>query len=132
MTREQFELLKRGDIVRGKLSEQAYVVNACYGDRVTAVTTVDITNPPEWELVVSGGMSRGSSAPAPRRQGKLRAWLSRRPYSLENLAISIVWSIIGIGGGVLFSTGNAREAFLAAFCAGGALAITWLFLDRRE
>lgn len=74
----------------------------------------------------------GSFPPAQGTRARLQSWLSRRPYSLENLAISIVYSIIWIGGGISLFGGSAREAFLAAFSAGGSLAITWLFLDRRE
>jgi len=36
--------LKTGDIIRGKSSGLSYVVIANYGDRVTAVRTVDVTN----------------------------------------------------------------------------------------
>lgn len=54
MTKEEFASLKVGDIVRGKLSQQAFVVTAHYGSRVTAVQTVDLTSPSEWELVWGG------------------------------------------------------------------------------
>ena len=50
MTEQQFKSLKAGDIVRGVFSGQSYVVAANYGDRVTAVRTVDVTNPHEWQL----------------------------------------------------------------------------------
>ena len=43
--------LQTGDVVRGKLSGKVYVVTGNYGDRVTAVQTADITNPPEWEVL---------------------------------------------------------------------------------
>lgn len=42
--------LKTGDIVRHKGKGEAYVVTSNFGDRVTAVRTVDITNAPEWVL----------------------------------------------------------------------------------
>ncbi|MBN3949384.1 MAG: hypothetical protein HWQ38_24140 [Nostoc sp. NMS7] len=51
MTPEQFKNLKTGDIVRGVLSSHTYIVTDNYGDHVTAVRTVDLTNPSEWELV---------------------------------------------------------------------------------
>lgn len=51
MTKEQFQALERGDILRNKSSKSSYVVDANYGNRVSAVKTVDITNPDEWELV---------------------------------------------------------------------------------
>ncbi len=45
--------LKRGDIVRNKNSQNSYVVSANYGDRVTAICSVDITNAQEWEVLKS-------------------------------------------------------------------------------
>ena len=51
MTPEQMQKLERGDIVRHKAADRGYVVMSNYGNRVTAVDTVDITNPEEWELV---------------------------------------------------------------------------------
>lgn len=46
--------LKRGDIVRNKKSQNSYVVSANYGDRVTAICSVDITNAQEWEVLNHG------------------------------------------------------------------------------
>jgi hypothetical protein len=43
--------LRVGDIIRGKASGDSYVVTAIYGDRATAVRTMDVTNPAEWERV---------------------------------------------------------------------------------
>lgn len=43
--------LTPGTIVRNVGSGQVYIVTGNYGKRVTAVRTVDITNPPEWEVV---------------------------------------------------------------------------------
>jgi hypothetical protein len=45
--------LQTGDVVRGRFSGQVYIVSANYGNRVTAVDTADITNPPEWEVLRS-------------------------------------------------------------------------------
>lgn len=50
MTKDEMQNLKTGDIVKG-VSGHSYVVTANYGDRVTAVLTVDITNPGEWVIV---------------------------------------------------------------------------------
>jgi len=44
--------LERGDIVKNQSNDKTYVVTANYGERVTAVATVDMTNPDEWELVL--------------------------------------------------------------------------------
>ena len=47
--------LKRGSIVRHVSNTgnhgKAYVVDANYGTHATAVTTIDITNPTEWEVL---------------------------------------------------------------------------------
>lgn len=52
MSKEQMENLKMGDTVRHVSDpDHCYVVTANYGDRVTAVQTVDITNPIEWAIV---------------------------------------------------------------------------------
>jgi hypothetical protein len=51
MRQDQLKALRPGDIVQGKTSMEIFIVTANYGDRVTAVKTVDITNPIEWMLV---------------------------------------------------------------------------------
>ncbi len=52
MNKEQFKQLKAGDPVSHKADRsQGYIVHCNYGNRVTAVKTVDITNPAEWDLV---------------------------------------------------------------------------------
>jgi hypothetical protein len=48
---KNIEDLEVGDIVKGKSSGYAFIVTANYGDRVTAVLTVDITNAIEWEVL---------------------------------------------------------------------------------
>ena len=52
MEEKVFKGLKRGDIVRHKDDHDSYIVDANYGNRVTAVRTEDMTNPLEWELVL--------------------------------------------------------------------------------
>jgi hypothetical protein len=51
MDAEEMKSLQPGDMVKHALFNEVYVVTGNYGDRVTAVKTVDITNPPEWEVV---------------------------------------------------------------------------------
>ena len=51
MTKEQFNLLERGDIIES-YSGISYVVTAHYGDHVIAVRTVELTNPAEWMIVL--------------------------------------------------------------------------------
>ena len=48
MTSQQFESLTTGDLVRKRGAVNAYMVSANYRTSVTAVRTVDITNPSEW------------------------------------------------------------------------------------
>lgn len=43
------EELQRGTIVKHRGSERVYVVTGNYGDRVTAVASVDITHLSEWQ-----------------------------------------------------------------------------------
>lgn len=64
MTLEEFERLNVGDVVRGASSREAYIVTANYGRRVTAVRTVDMTNPSEWE-VASKVTQRGTVVKLP-------------------------------------------------------------------
>lgn len=52
MTTEEMKHLERGDIVKHALDSRTFIVTGNYGGRVTAVATVDITNPPEWEVVL--------------------------------------------------------------------------------
>lgn len=51
MNKEEFENLQPGDIVRGKLSKDGYIVTSNYGYRVTAIRAIDMTNPDEWLLI---------------------------------------------------------------------------------
>lgn len=55
MNRENLSLLKRGDLVRHKHDHRAYVVTGNYGNHVTAVSSVDMTNPSEWDRVNADG-----------------------------------------------------------------------------
>lgn len=56
MTTEEMKKLERGDIVLPFGDNRTFIVTANYGNHVTAVATVDITNPPEWELVLKANM----------------------------------------------------------------------------
>jgi len=51
MNKKELKNLKTGDIVRSKLNNISYMIHANYGNRCTAVKTVDITNPTEWNIV---------------------------------------------------------------------------------
>jgi hypothetical protein len=51
VTEQEFSCLQTGDIVKSDLGSKTFIVTSNYGGRVTAVTTVDMTNPFEWELV---------------------------------------------------------------------------------
>jgi hypothetical protein len=46
-----WDSLKIGSIISHKISRGVYIVTGHYGDRATAVKTVDISNPDEWEIV---------------------------------------------------------------------------------
>lgn len=49
MTPKQHKSLRPGDLIRHKSGNESYVVTANDGTRVTAVRTVDVTNPAEWD-----------------------------------------------------------------------------------
>lgn len=51
MNQDDLKNLNVGDLVRHAAFHGVYVVTGNYGDRVTAVRTVDLTNPSEWEIV---------------------------------------------------------------------------------
>lgn len=51
MTKQQFESLSIGDIVRHKNSMNSLLVSANYGGRVTLIQSDDMTNPDEWLLL---------------------------------------------------------------------------------
>lgn len=51
MNKEELYSLERGDIVSDS-NDNRYIVTANYGGRVTAVKTVDITNPIEWNVIL--------------------------------------------------------------------------------
>lgn len=63
MNQKQFENLKRGDLVRHKMSGSAYVVE--HTSPHIAVRTVQVSNPHEWNLVDQDG--RILDAPEERR-----------------------------------------------------------------
>jgi hypothetical protein len=51
MTEDEFRKLQPGDLVAHLNGNEIMVVTANYGNRVTAVSSVDLTNPEEWILV---------------------------------------------------------------------------------
>lgn len=51
MTEQQFKALRLGDLIRPKGEVHSFVVMDNYGGRITAVRTVDVTNPIEWDLM---------------------------------------------------------------------------------
>lgn len=55
MLKIEMRCLCPGDIIRHKGDSGGYIVTANYGDRVTAVRTVDVTNPDEWDKMNGDG-----------------------------------------------------------------------------
>lgn len=55
MTDGEFRALKPGDLIRHKGSSSAAIVHANFGNRVTAVRILDMTNPREWNRVAPDG-----------------------------------------------------------------------------
>jgi hypothetical protein len=58
MTEEQFKKLTTGDIVRLESNHTPYVVTANHGESITAVKTMNMTNPHEWVLVLKANYSK--------------------------------------------------------------------------
>lgn len=52
MTQIEFVNLGRGDIIKSKFNDKTFIIDANYGNRITAVKTVDLTNPIEWDLIM--------------------------------------------------------------------------------
>jgi hypothetical protein len=50
MTKEEFQNLQPGDLVRGTKYGLTYIVTQNHGDRITAVRSVDTSNPSDWEV----------------------------------------------------------------------------------
>ena len=97
MTRDEPKALKPGDSVQrlGDL-HHTYVVTANYGDRVTAVRSVHLTNPIEWVRI------KHAYAPA-RYVGKDSAQFQEGqlvyvdPHAFKN-ETDIVWAAVDPGG----------------------------------
>ena len=51
MTNDEMKNLQFGDVVQSKIYGLGYIVTANYGSHITAIRTVDITNPIEWYLI---------------------------------------------------------------------------------
>jgi hypothetical protein len=51
MTKEEFKLLDRGDIVRHKGSSGSLIVLSNDGNSVIAIRESHLTNPDEWDLL---------------------------------------------------------------------------------
>lgn len=49
---DSLEELSPGSVVRHMDYKRAYIVTTNFGERVTAVDSVDITNPGEWEVLL--------------------------------------------------------------------------------
>lgn len=54
MTKEEMEALKVGDIIRSIYNRIPYVVTGNYSGHVTAVNSVNMVRPPEWEVIKKG------------------------------------------------------------------------------
>ncbi len=90
MTLEEMKQLQPGELVRHVAGSENYVVTGNYGNRVTAVKIIDITNPAEWEHV------RVDPNP-PRRP---RRWACGHEYTPSE---------IGMWGGPYTAVENALE-----------------------
>lgn len=53
--------LQRGDIIRSKTGHRTFMVTSNYGNRVTAVATVDVTQASEWDLCLKADHKKPGS-----------------------------------------------------------------------
>jgi len=63
MDKETFRKLSKGDVVSHKsdiFGIASYMVTDNFGDRVTAVATMDVTNPTEWNLLFKANYNRST------------------------------------------------------------------------
>lgn len=51
MTNREFAELQVGDLIKNRSGDVTLVVTSHYGDRVIAVETWSVSNPPEWNIV---------------------------------------------------------------------------------
>jgi NMD protein affecting ribosome stability and mRNA decay len=65
MTSLELSRLEPGDIVQHASGPRLFIVTAAFGTRATAVATVDLTNPIEWNIV-----ARIQPEPAPEPPGR--------------------------------------------------------------
>ena len=63
MDKTTFSNLGLGDIVRHASGGPSLIVTQAFGDRATALRTVDITNPVEWELVAKASFDFDMTVP---------------------------------------------------------------------
>lgn len=69
MTNDEMKELQVGDIIRHVSQAFGFMVTGNFGTRVTAVLTVDITNPSEWE--VGDLLESRHAAEVNRRRGEM-------------------------------------------------------------
>lgn len=50
LTEAKFKQAQPGDMLRSRTDSRVFVVTGNYGGRITAVASVDVTNPIEWEI----------------------------------------------------------------------------------
>ncbi len=63
MTRDEMKQLPPGSKIRRKRGKDEFIVTANHDTRLTAVQTVDVTNPDEWDVVQAGHNNPGLGAP---------------------------------------------------------------------
>jgi hypothetical protein len=56
-----FSKINAGDIIKHKADHRKYIVTANFGNRITAVKTIDATNPIEWEVFNRSGENRNQT-----------------------------------------------------------------------
>jgi hypothetical protein len=90
MTPERFRRLRAGDQVQPVTGGEVYLVTAHYGTRVTAVRTIDLTNPQEWACLATAapdppGAAVAEAADVQDRLRLARVWLTEAQQCVRRL-----------------------------------------------
>ncbi len=84
MDSKTFRDLERGDLVKPLWDDRRFIVTENCGDHVTATSTINMTSPPEWELVRKAHKPKGKfGIVITKRAEKERHWTHCTRDTLE-------------------------------------------------
>lgn len=96
MTKNEFERLKPGQIIQSKKDNQwAFVVHQNFGDRLTAVRTIEVRDPENWEAVTQVKMEEKPKESVPPHEDPAFQKASHDLH--ESLQGNDWYSMVGMG-----------------------------------